>query len=61
MGLEHAFLSQMRDQLATGDILQEHVEIPTVLGQSFEVDLHVMRGTIKGWLMELSILYSLAM
>jgi hypothetical protein len=51
----------MREQLATGDILQEHVEIPTVLGQSFEVDLHVVRGTIKGWLMELSILYSLAM
>lgn len=61
MGLEHAFLSQMREQLATGDILQKHVYIPTVLGQSFEVDLHVMRGTIKGWLMELSILYSLAM
>lgn len=51
----------MREQLAPGDVLQKHVEVPAILGESFEVDLRVVGGTMKGWLMELSILYSLAM
>ena len=51
----------MREQLPAGDVLQKHVEVSTVLGQSFEVDLGLMDVTMKGWEMELSILYSLEM
>ena len=61
MGLEHALFSQMREQLSAGDVLQKHVEVSAVLGQSFEVDLGNMDVTMKGWEMELSILYSLEM
>jgi hypothetical protein len=51
----------MREQLPAGDVLQKHVEVSTVLGQSFEVDLGLMDVTMKGWEMELRILYSLEM
>jgi hypothetical protein len=61
MGLEHALLPQMREELPSRDILQEHVQLPTILSQPLEVDLHGGGGTMKGWEMPLRMRYSLEM
>jgi hypothetical protein len=61
VGLEHALLPEMGEELSSGDVLQEHVEVSVVLGESFEVDLRGVRLTMKGWVTEERILYSLAM
>ena len=37
--LEHALLSQMREEFSAGDVLHVDVEIAGVLGESLEVDL----------------------
>jgi hypothetical protein len=48
VGLEHALLSQVGEELATGNELHEHVEIARVLGESVEVDLRGEGCTTKG-------------
>ena len=57
MWLEHAFLSEMGEQFSSGDKLHEHIEIPGILSESFEIDLDKMGGTTKGWEMLLRIWY----
>lgn len=61
MRFEHALLAKVSEQLPSGDVFQEHVKLSTILGKPFEGDLRGLVGTMKGWVSELSILYSLAM
>ena len=58
---EHALLAKVREQLSSGNVFQEHVQLPTVLGEPFEGDLRGLCGTMNGCVSELRILYSLAM
>jgi hypothetical protein len=61
VGFEHAFLAEMVEEFSSGDVFHEHVDIFGVLGDTFEINLNGGGGTIKGWLIELRILYSLEM
>lgn len=61
VGLKHAFLSQMSKQLPARNVLHEHVQASGILSQSIKVNLSNEQHTIKGWLIELRILYSLLM
>lgn len=51
----------MGEELTSGDILQEHIQLSTILCQPFEVDLHRKDVTMKGWESPLRMRYSLAM
>jgi hypothetical protein len=61
MRLKHALLPQMCEELTSGDILQEHIQLSTILRQSLKVDLNGRGGTMKGWEMPLRMRYSLEM
>ena len=57
MRLEHAFLPEMREELASRDVLHKHVEMPRALGESIEVDLSNASLTMKGWVTQLRMRY----
>lgn len=61
MGFEHPFFAEVSKQLSSRNIFHEHVDVFGGLGKSREVDLSWLRLTMKGWEMELRILYSLLM
>lgn len=47
VGLEHAFLPEMREELTSGHILHEHIEMPGALSESIEVDNEGMSDTAE--------------
>ena len=61
MWFEHALFAEVVEQLSSRNVLHEHVDIFRVLSDTFEIDLNQQKGTMKGWLIVLRILYSLEM
>lgn len=39
VGLEHAFFSKMSEELSSGHIFHEDIEVLCILSESFEIDL----------------------
>lgn len=47
MRLEHALLTQMGEELASWHVLQEHIELSGILGESLKADDEGMRESTE--------------